>query len=432
MTARALDEPPLQQVVTDLFRDVKGDEIGGRHAIRGFAFQVWHAVLEALRAHATNEDYAVVLEWQQDVAVLNSSTQPTTVKFVQLKKNESSVHWKLKNLLVPEAVDTEAANDEAVTGSSGACEKAAVPDASGKAKAGKQQKKKPKRSVLAKLYAHRRRFKTLAVAALEFSSNAPFEVPDGSGGVLTMHRAKLHELEASVRLEVEQKIREQLEVPSGEGIDLQDFELRVTDCTVNEPHKFVAGELAEMQVNGELQLSGKATMLAVLIIASYVNLRAGKVRFAADLSELLERAVTRADITDYLTAANDNSTSTSDHVDAVIARLNAELVSHSIVRGMRRESSRVCVHISDRSTGTPILAARMKAVYLANGEYAHIPLLKDVFERWYADVQVLRLPDLSLYSREYLYCLMAMICEDANPTKQLPSVSVSPKSENEE
>jgi hypothetical protein len=92
-------EPSLQQVASDLFRDFKEDEIGGRHAIRGFSFQVWHAVLEALRAHRTGDDYAVVLEWQQDVAVLDSSLAATGVRFVQLKKHEASTHWKLNHLI---------------------------------------------------------------------------------------------------------------------------------------------------------------------------------------------------------------------------------------------------------------------------------------------------------------------------------------------
>ena len=98
-------ELPLQQVISDLFRDFNGDEIGGQHASRGFNFQVWHAVLEALKAYKTGEDYAVVLEWQQDVAVLNSSTSPTEVRFVQLKKHEAATHWKLKHLIEPEKID---------------------------------------------------------------------------------------------------------------------------------------------------------------------------------------------------------------------------------------------------------------------------------------------------------------------------------------
>lgn len=59
--------------VASLFRDYGGDEAGGVHATRGFSFQVWQAVLEALGAHATGENYAVIMEWQQDIALLDSS-----------------------------------------------------------------------------------------------------------------------------------------------------------------------------------------------------------------------------------------------------------------------------------------------------------------------------------------------------------------------
>lgn len=151
MTSGTPPEPPLQQVVSDLFRDFKGDESGGQHAIRGFSFQVWQAVLEAVRLHMAPDDYAVVLEWQQDIAVLNSSTQPTAVRFVQLKKNESSLHWKLTNLLAP----VDAANDENATAAND--EAPAAESGKGNKKRAKKPKK-PKPSVLAKLYVHRRRF----------------------------------------------------------------------------------------------------------------------------------------------------------------------------------------------------------------------------------------------------------------------------------
>lgn len=85
--------------VASLFKDYRGDETGGIHAIRGFSFQVWQAVLEVLAAHATGKDYAVVMEWQQDIALLDSSASPTKVTFKQLKKNESSAHWTLSALL---------------------------------------------------------------------------------------------------------------------------------------------------------------------------------------------------------------------------------------------------------------------------------------------------------------------------------------------
>lgn len=422
MSPSSPSEPPLQQVISDLFRDFKGDETGGQHANRGFSFQVWQAVLEALRAHAKPDDYAVVLEWQQDIAVLDSSSKPTAVRFMQLKKNESSLHWKLTNLLTPDA----AANDDAAT-----ADDASAGTAVGKAKVPKKPKK-PKPSVLAKLYFHRRRFKSLAQARLEFVSNAPFEVPDGTGGTLKVESIHLHALPDVIRADIEKKLREQLEVPNSEQIDLQDFILLVTDCPVNEPQRYVAGAFAEMQLTGDVQLSGKATMLAVLLLASYVNLRAGKARFAKDFQELLGRGITRAEVSQWLAAANEHTVPPSDHIQAVIDRLNMELAPAGLVRNMRREMTRACVDIINRTSPTPMLAAHMKAIYLANGEYANLPKLTDQFARWYADVQLASPTDIALYRREYLYCLMALISEDANPTKQLPPVPSGAQSEDEQ
>ncbi|KJA08919.1 hypothetical protein RP29_19375 [Acidovorax temperans] len=417
-----MPEPPLQKVLTDLFHDFEGDEIGGRHAIKGFSFQVWLAVLEALRAHRKPDDYAVVLEWQQDIALLNSSTAPTTVRFVQLKKNESTLKWTLPSLLVVgNAEDDDAAVDTQ--------DDAVVTPATGKGKTSKKPKK-PKPSILAKLYVHRRRFAGLTKAGLVFASDAPFEVPKAAGGTSMVSGIPLNTLPVPARNNIEKKIRAQLDVPAGETIDLDDFELLVTDCPVVDPHKFVAGECAEMQLATGLELSGKATLLAVLVIASYVNLRAASTRHAKNFNELLQRAVTRAEVTGYLAAANDQAVPTSDHVQSVIDRLNAEIAPPAVVRQMRREMARACVQISDRTTATPMIASRLKDVYTTKGEYPGVARLTDMFETWYRDLEKRSPPDFGLFRREYLYCLMAMIYEDANPTKHLPPVPADPQPEN--
>ena len=422
MTANTLPEPPLQKVLTDLFHGFEGDEIGGRHAIKGFSFQVWLAVLEALRAHRKPDDYAVVLEWQQDIALLNSSTTPTTVRFVQLKKNESTLKWTLPSLLVVgNAEDDDAAVDTQ--------DDAVVTPATGKGKTSKKPKK-PKPSILAKLYVHRRRFAGLTKAGLVFASDAPFEVPKAAGGTSMVSGIPLNTLPVPARNNIEKKIRAQLDVPAGETIDLDDFELLVTDCPVVDPHKFVAGECAEMQLATGLELSGKATLLAVLVIASYVNLRAASTRHAKNFNEILQRAVTRAEVTGYLAAANDQAVPTSDHVQSVIDRLNAEIAPPAVVRQMRREMARACVQISDRTTATPMIASRLKDVYTTKGEYPGVARLTDMFETWYRDLEKRSPPDFGLFRREYLYCLMAMIYEDANPTKHLPPVPADPQPEN--
>ena len=423
MTANTLPELPLQKVLTDIFHDFEGDEIGGRHAIKGFSFQVWLAVLEVLRAHRKPDDYAVVLEWQQDIALLNSSSAPTTVRFVQLKKNESTLKWTLPGLL---AVENAKDDDTAVD----AQDDAAATPATGKGKGKGKNAKKPKPSILAKLYVHRRRFADLTKAGLVFASDAPFEVPMAAGGTSMVSGIPLSALPVPARNNIEEKLRAQLDVPAGEAIDLDDFELLVTDCPAVDPHKFVAGECAEMQLATGLELSGKATLLAVLVIASYVNLRAASTRHARDFDELLRRAVTRSEVTGYLAAANDQAVPTSDHVQSVIDRFNADSAPPAVVRAMRREMTRACVQISDRTTATPMIASRLKDVYTTKGEYPGVVRLTDMFETWYRDLEKLSPPDFGLFRREYLYCLMAMIYEDANPTKHLPPVPADPQPEN--
>lgn len=414
-------EPPLQQVASDLFRDFKGDEVGGRHAIRGFSFQVWHAVLEALRAHRTGQDYAVVLEWQQDVAVLDSSVAPTGVRFVQLKKHEASTHWKLNHLITsPKGKDEDtpiAVNEAGVSAPAESAKAAKV-----------KAPKKPKPSILAKLYAHRRRFKTLGKSRLEFSSDAQFELPDGMGASSLQSSVELATAHPLVRQAIAAKLREQLGLDPAEEVDFSDFALVVSDCPVNEPHKYLAGELAQMQLESDLSLSGKATILAVLIIASYVNLRAGSTRYAKNFAELLGRAVTRSDIDLYLTTADEETVSVRELVEEIIDRLNIETAPFSVVKNMKRQVVRACMEITNRAGPVPVVTAHLKALYEAKSEYHSLPLVTDIFTAWFEDFQELQLSEARPYSREYIYCLMSMITQNANPTKQLPSVSAGPQS----
>lgn len=428
----AVGEPPLQQIASDLFRDFDGDEAGGRHAIRGFSFQVWHAVLETLRAHRKGDDYAVVLEWQQDVAILDSSTAPTKVRFVQLKKHETATHWKYAHLIkAPEKKGDE--DGDGGSSDAGVTEPPppAVPD-SDAAKKAKPKKVKPKQSILAKLYAHRRRFTSLAQSRLEFASDAEFEVPDGAGKYVMHESIELSALHHNVKVGLEASLRTQLGIDASEDVDFSDFALVTSDCPVSEPHKYLAGELAEMQMKSEFDLGGRGTLLAVLIIASYVNLRAGKRSYAKNFTELLSRAVTRDDIAMYLAAANNQSTTAQDLLNEVITLLTIEGAPYQVLKKMRREVVRACSEVTNRAGRVPVIAAYLKALYEFNTEYENIAKFSDILSAWFDDFQKLNLNEARDYSREYLYCLMSMIAEDANPTKQLPSVSLGPQFEDEQ
>lgn len=82
-------------------------------------------------------------------------------------------------------------------------------------------------------------------------------MPDGTGAKSLHYNVELSSADSAVQQAIGAKLREHLGLDSAEAVDLSDFALVVSDCPVNEPHKYLAGELAQMQLESELNLSGK-------------------------------------------------------------------------------------------------------------------------------------------------------------------------------
>jgi len=439
-------EPPLQKVITDLFRDFKGDETGGVHAMRGFSFQVWHAVLEALRAHGRDGDYAVVLEWEQDIAVLNSSSAPTQVRFIQLKKNESSLHWTLNTLLAEdkpveetEGSATEEADATAAAGATDAEDArdataqqvgpaADVPEAAaaerGKRKAKVRKKHKAKPSILAKLYQHRRRFQDCQSSRLEFVSNAPYKVTTDEHGEIVVGSVELSKLPDGVRTRIEKEVRKQLELDAEEVFDISDIGLLQSHGILDDAHKYAAGELDEMLLKGCVGAGGKSSLLCVLVLASYIHLRAGKRSFARDYTELLARGIKRAEVDGFLAATSDRNESTKDLVEKAIEMVSREGMPFPVVKNMSRVLTQACVEITNRAGPVPLVAARLKDLYIRNGEYDQFSLLREQLDAWYSDFVLEAHADSPNLGKPYLFCLMLMIVQNANPIYELPPLSL--------
>ncbi|KQX22138.1 dsDNA nuclease domain-containing protein [Variovorax sp. Root434] len=423
--ARADTEPSLNDVLS-LFKDYSGDETGGIHAVRGFSFQIWLAVLEVLKAHATGEDYAVVLEWQQDIAVLNSSSQPSNVRFIQVKKNESSHRWTLHGLLAATAAEETLVKDTAVTNKT--ISGSALPTAV------KTKVKKAVPSTLAKLYFHRRRFSALAQpASLVFASNAPFYVGIGDDDKdETVDEVELDELTPEAVTKVESALRKQLEIPTDEVVNLEDFILRITNCPPDEGHKFVIGELVELCQNDKMGLEVKAPFVAVCLVASYVKQRAGKGSYSKDFAKLLSRAVTRTDVTHYFAAANDAHVRPQALVEQIIARLNAELADFEMVKTMQLATSSACAEVTNRAGVVWPSAEALVQLAASTDNYKARGHIKDRLPAWLADFRALNIQDARLFNDGFLYCLMAMILNDAQPLRHLSASATGPQPEAEE
>lgn len=409
-------QPSLLDVAS-LFKDYSGDENGGVHAIRGFSFQVWQGVLEALGAHATGEDYAVVMEWQQDIALLDSSTSPRKVTFKQLKKNESSAHWTLPALLnLP---------DEKPAAHLAASTTATKPKRKSTRSAGKV-------SILAKLYFHRRRFGQIAPTQLVFASNAPLQVEADDGSKQTLSKTAFSALSTAMQNKVSTALRTQLEISASEVIDLDCVTFEITNCPLEQAHKYAIGELVEHCQLGKIQPLVKAPFVAVCLIASYIQQRAGSASFAKDFAALLERSVTRADITSYLAAANDSHISTQDLVEQVIARLDRELADFEVVQGMQDELNAACAEITNRASAIWGAVEALNALYKKHDSYRARGSLKDRFPAWRDDFRASAPTAGAPFNDGFLYCLMAMIVKNAKPIQHLSITSAGTQPEAEE
>lgn len=407
-----------------LFKDYSDDESGGQHAVRGFSFQVWQAVLETLKAHATGLDYAVVLEWQQDIAVLDSSTQPRRVTFIQVKKNESSHHWTLDGLL------TTPAEPPAEQGQAAIYETASPPKPKRRMNF---RRNKLVRSTLAKLYLHRRRFSSLASPPeLVFASNAPFFVGVGEDDQNeTVTEVKLSDLPTSAVAKVEAAFRKQLDVPDDEAIDLDNFLLNVTNCPTEEAHKFAIGELVELCLHKRIEPHVNAPFIAICLVASYVQQRAGKRAYAKNFETLLERAITRTEVTRYFAAANDSHVQTKDLIAQVITRLNAEAADYELVQEMEAEVNTACAEVTNRASVVWLTAEALVDLYVKNNQYKADGHLKNRLPSWLADFRAMKVQDSHLFSNGFLYCLMAMTLKNAQPLRHLSTAAAGSQSKAE-
>jgi len=74
-------------------------EQGGTYAGRGFAYQANWILYKLLNLFEEGEDFAVLIEWHDDMIYMDSSTAPTALEFYQVKSTKQEKPWSLAQLL---------------------------------------------------------------------------------------------------------------------------------------------------------------------------------------------------------------------------------------------------------------------------------------------------------------------------------------------
>lgn len=206
--------------------------------------------------------------------------------------------------------------------------------------------------------------------------------------------------------------------------------MRRSVVPVDEPHHAVAGMLARISEHGLIQPTVSSPFVTVCIMASYVTLKTGKRSYAKDLPALLQRAITRSEVANYIVATNKASVSSLDLIERAVARLDQENEDPDISRDMRACAQSVYARLTDPRSTLWTTVKGLQDLYRSNAEYKHVgKLLSQRFETWFghycASPHHLIISSPSLAEA---YCLMALIYHDAREIKHLSAPAADTKS----
>ncbi len=91
----------MQLALEKKLNDELTKERGGRHGGKGHEFQRYWALCHLLKIDLERDNYLVLLEFIEDVAVLNNESNPEKIEFFQLKKKDGNSSWTKTALAKP-------------------------------------------------------------------------------------------------------------------------------------------------------------------------------------------------------------------------------------------------------------------------------------------------------------------------------------------
>ena len=320
-----------------LLRDKPTDEKTGANATLGLTYQQWWGALAVAELLASDEDFAVGMEVKEDVALLDSSDSPTAVEFCQIKKNEQTGGWKLKDLR------TE----------------------------GRQRKDKTRdASPLAKLYKRRSDFSGHPTK-LRFVSNVGVKVSLDAADNVFVNECQLSDLATSQQDELRAHIGKQLGIAAAD-LDLSSFAIHRSDLPLGQQHIFLAGKLAELSESGKLGFDLRQPTVAARVLASILQSRASNTGYAANFAELTKRLLSRSEAVQTLANVAGAKPRIGEVLDEAISRLHAETHPFQAIKAIQAERVTVLAHAVDRTNNqlkqcVSVLATHVSEVITATG-----------------------------------------------------------------
>lgn len=191
--------------LTDLLTDTLDKEKGGRHGGKGHEFQRYWALCHLLHLDQLLDDYLLLIEYIEDVAVLDSESRPTKIDLIQLKKKAGPSNWTQSGLVTPPKVG--------------------------------------ELSVLGKLFESHRRFDP-GLVTVAFGSNAPISLELASGKDSTnLVEFAADGLTEDLKLKLRKALATQLECDSTD-IPLASLRFLKSDLSLDDLAIHAAGKVA--------------------------------------------------------------------------------------------------------------------------------------------------------------------------------------------
>jgi hypothetical protein len=252
----------LQNVLNDSLTK----ERGGRHGGKGHEFQRYWAVCHLLKLDLENQDFLMLVEFIEDVAVLDNAHTPTTIELFQLKKKEGSAKWT-KAALLQKKKSTSAGKSAGTKD---------LTDAATSSNAAM--------SVLAKLH-ESRNVKKNETKSITFVSNAPIDLKLADSSDSTARtEIKGCDIESTVSQALRQSVATELGCAEGD-VNFNDFIFARSSLAIDDLEKHAMGHVASYLANKFPENSVRADVLCKALY-SEIRVKATSTEDAAEFDDL--------------------------------------------------------------------------------------------------------------------------------------------------
>lgn len=333
-----------QMLVTDTWASLLADpavcEVGGEHTNEGIDYARFLAmalIVEMERAELP--DYALLFEYLQDIAVLDSATAPTKATLLQVKKRVRG-NWSRARLCDTEAKKGETSasaepNDEGVDEASRGPET----DASGK----RASRGLGARSPLGKLYLCVDKLSTVVAADGVFVSNAGVDLKSTTGAkVAPYSRAPIQHLHVEDLEYIRKKLCTELKQATLQHLSCLAVEQSsIVPASMRET---VRGLLDEMLLEKYPGLPSVSGQLQERLLAAFSACSGSKNAMTSLQEVIAKKGFTRSILTGLISQFASMRTASS-HLDDVIDDLKREGLPARNADKLRAEAGRIQIQM---------------------------------------------------------------------------------------